>query len=207
MVLTFSAVPLLLACETTQAVGFALSAAGYAVFDIMIWLVLSEVAYGRMESSVRVIGFGWAVSFAGHVTGILSCLILQNVQLEERMLLTISIMAIYLLVIGAVLILLDDSGLWTLLKYGTAFVNPPEKKPMDAKELAIRRFAGTNQLTSRETDVLLLLCSGMTASGIANRLFISEYTVKDHIKRIYAKCQVHGKQALLDLIESDMSSD
>ena len=39
-------------------------------------------------------------------------------------------------------------------------------------------------LSKREVDVLKLICQGMSNKEIAGRLFISEHTAKDHVKRI-----------------------
>lgn len=45
----------------------------------------------------------------------------------------------------------------------------------------------TARLTSRETEVLTLLVSGLSISGISRRLFVSESTAKTHVANIYAK--------------------
>jgi DNA-binding NarL/FixJ family response regulator len=42
-------------------------------------------------------------------------------------------------------------------------------------------------LTSREAEVLTLLASGLSNTEIAQRLFLSNATVKTHINRIFAK--------------------
>jgi DNA-binding NarL/FixJ family response regulator len=42
-------------------------------------------------------------------------------------------------------------------------------------------------LTSREAEVLALLASGLSNAEIAERLFLSNATVKTHINRIFAK--------------------
>jgi len=42
-------------------------------------------------------------------------------------------------------------------------------------------------LTSREAEVLTLLASGLSNAEIAQRLFLSNHTVKTHINRIFAK--------------------
>lgn len=39
-------------------------------------------------------------------------------------------------------------------------------------------------LSRREVEVLRLVCQGMSNREIAERLFISEYTAKDHVKKI-----------------------
>lgn len=46
-------------------------------------------------------------------------------------------------------------------------------------------------LSPREQDVLRLKASGMSAPQIANALFISEQTVKNHLTSIYKKFNLH----------------
>lgn len=48
-------------------------------------------------------------------------------------------------------------------------------------------------LTQRETEVLEQLCKGKSYKMIADTLFISEETVRRHIKHIYRKLQVGSK--------------
>jgi DNA-binding NarL/FixJ family response regulator len=49
------------------------------------------------------------------------------------------------------------------------------------------------QLTKRETEVLTELCNGSSYKTIADKLFISEETVRKHLKNIYKKLEVHSK--------------
>jgi DNA-binding NarL/FixJ family response regulator len=48
-------------------------------------------------------------------------------------------------------------------------------------------------LTNREKEILQLLTQGLTNELIANKLFISVQTVRNHIKNIYEKLQVHSR--------------
>ena len=48
-------------------------------------------------------------------------------------------------------------------------------------------------LTSRESQVLKELCGGKSYKMIANSLFISEDTVRHHLKNIYRKLEVNSK--------------
>jgi len=53
-------------------------------------------------------------------------------------------------------------------------------------------------LTAREEEVLELLTQGITYKGVANKLFISETTVKTHVNNIFQKLQVNDRtQAVL----------
>ena len=57
-------------------------------------------------------------------------------------------------------------------------------------------------LTARESEVAALLGRGRTVGYVADELGISHNTVKGYIKNVYAKCDVHSRQDLIDLIES-----
>ena len=56
-----------------------------------------------------------------------------------------------------------------------------------APDQAGRTGAPPDGLTSREAEVLTLLASGLSNTEIAQRLFLSNATVKTHINRIFAK--------------------
>ena len=58
-------------------------------------------------------------------------------------------------------------------------------------------------LTQREEEVLELLTQGITYKGVANKLFISETTVKTHVNNIFQKLQVNDRsQAFLYAINN-----
>jgi DNA-binding NarL/FixJ family response regulator len=48
-------------------------------------------------------------------------------------------------------------------------------------------------LTNREKEILDLLVSGHSQKMIADKLFLSPFTIGTHIKNIYAKMQVHSR--------------
>lgn len=51
----------------------------------------------------------------------------------------------------------------------------------------------TVQFTPRESEILALLTDGLNYATIGERLFISLDTVRNHIRHIYEKLQVHSK--------------
>lgn len=56
-------------------------------------------------------------------------------------------------------------------------------------------------LTKREKEVFLLLIQNMTTKEIADKLFISEKTVRNHISNAMQKLGVKGRaQAVVELI-------
>lgn len=56
-------------------------------------------------------------------------------------------------------------------------------------------------LTPRESEILPSVARGRTLARIQQELFISSSTVNTHIRHIYAKCGVAGRQELLDFVD------
>ena len=62
-------------------------------------------------------------------------------------------------------------------------------------------------LTQREEEVLELLTQGVTYKGVAQKLFISETTVKTHVNNIFQKLQVNDRtQAVLYALNNGFKS-
>jgi len=62
----------------------------------------------------------------------------------------------------------------------------------DAVQQNLERFA----LSPRECDVVMLILYGHSNRRIADQLFLTEYTIEDHLKRIFAKLGVKSRTAL-----------
>ena len=52
-------------------------------------------------------------------------------------------------------------------------------------------------LSRRQSEVTLLAVSGLSNREIADRLFIAEQTVKDHLWDIYQRADVHRRSSLI----------
>jgi DNA-binding CsgD family transcriptional regulator len=62
------------------------------------------------------------------------------------------------------------------------------------------RASGTNHgLSAREAEVMSMIADGQTNGEIATRLFLAEKTVKNHVRRIYAKLGVGSRPAAIEL--------
>ncbi len=55
-------------------------------------------------------------------------------------------------------------------------------------------------LSNREREVLMHLVAGERVPTIAGKLFISPHTVRNHLKSIYSKLQVHSQSELIVLV-------
>ena len=61
-----------------------------------------------------------------------------------------------------------------------------------------------NELSNREREVSDLVARGFTNKQIGERLFISEPTVKTHLRNIYSKANIHDRATLaIRVLNSD----
>lgn len=59
-----------------------------------------------------------------------------------------------------------------------------------------------DDLTAREREILILLVDGMRVPGIAQHLFISPHTVRNHLKGIFRKVGVSSQRELIEWIKA-----
>lgn len=174
-----------------RTIGFVIIA-GYGLFDIMSWVILSNVAAYHGISPVRTICIGM---FAGSLfmgTGMAAALGLDSAVSQGALIQACMTVVTYLLVVGAVLALVDLSNVWNNIPEGI--------DAQAAKAEEVTRLAQEYNLTNRETEVLLELLSNKSMAGIAEDMFVSNNTVKTHVRRIYVKFGVHSRAELIDFV-------
>jgi DNA-binding CsgD family transcriptional regulator len=74
------------------------------------------------------------------------------------------------------------------------------EKVADKHVLNYAGVAGRYNLSKREVEVVRLICAGCTNRDIGGRLFISEHTVKDHIKNIMRKMEVATRNEIVAVL-------
>ena len=72
-------------------------------------------------------------------------------------------------------------------------------RALSMKVEAIRSAPSSSEaaLTPREREILDLVASGANNAAIAEKLWISPWTVKKHLENIYAKLEVGSRTAAL----------
>ena len=79
-------------------------------------------------------------------------------------------------------------------------------RSVDAEDEFIKAICDEYGLTTREADVLRILIRGKTYSSISRQLFISESTVKTHVRHIYQKADVVSRDELIARYENFKNS-
>lgn len=77
----------------------------------------------------------------------------------------------------------------------------------DAKEAFIQRmaidsFIAKYNITAREAEIVRHIYQGMTNKEIADKLFVTVQTIKDHTHRIYQKTDVKSRAQLTSLLRT-----
>jgi DNA-binding NarL/FixJ family response regulator len=74
---------------------------------------------------------------------------------------------------------------------------------IDRRRLEDERMERVRRLSRRETEVLSHLSSGCSNAEIAERLFLSQATVRTHVQNILTKLEVHSRLEAIALARGD----
>lgn len=187
---------------------------GVFVFCAMLGLFslafLVKVAAQGEYSPLLVMGVSLLCFAAASWLGdILNGLDLGHDRLGGAMLVVSTVYFVFLLISPVIQLwrVVRDEG-----KETTQIVRPldgdvPDGRRMRAneEEMLQRRcdeLAAAYGLTGREREVLGLASCGYTSTYIAKELFVSDNTIRSHLKGIYRKLGVSSKSELIDVVRS-----
>lgn len=88
-------------------------------------------------------------------------------------------------------------SLWLSYRTELLPVTVPEPIPLPH---GIEDFIRKNEISPREAEIIREICNGLSNQEIADKLFISLQTVKDHTSRIYMKTNVRNRMQLMALV-------
>jgi DNA-binding CsgD family transcriptional regulator len=99
------------------------------------------------------------------------------------------------------IVLFNILSAWWAVKYASVF-SKYNAAEFDVKSFDSDDLAKKYKITKRETEVIELICQGKTNKEIAEQLFISVETVKDHNYKIFQKAGVKNRTQLVNLINN-----
>lgn len=181
---------------------------------ILLFLALGDIARHSSFPPMMVFAAGWVAYVlpfsVGDVFG-------TSMQSFEPIASIIMAVIVWILVV-VTLFFLDESSVGkhliftelndggeddtTAKRLGAMQETLDEPSLSDMLALRCAALAEELHLTPREHEILELLARGRSKTYIADAFFISENTVRGHVKRLYVKLDVHSKQELVDKVES-----
>lgn len=197
-------------------IGISASLVFYAdiISNVMMWVVLALWAKKTPVKPYLVFAIGWIAECVGNTLGqILAPLFASQIE----MFYVVSIMLILVAVgftfnEGRMVLDIDfeegEGGQQTRMGAAAAgydVVSAANKQDPDIDP--IEAFGVAHDLSPREREVFALWITGHGLKYIENTLFISESTVKTHLRNIYRKCDTHNRAEIIALFERENGLD
>lgn len=188
---------------------------GYLLYNALLWMMVAKLCEGRWRRALCLSALVTASTELFALLGRNAAAGMLGFGLSERdAVVYVALAAVWLLSMALIAFFVLDRRRETAAAGGadseapsvptavgasTAVADEAESDPFRRKcTCCAERFG----LSERESEIMAEFARGRSADYLAKQLFISKETVKTHLKRIYAKCDVHSRQELLDVIES-----
>lgn len=192
--LTMASLLTLLLSSAMSSEAYALASISYGLLSGLAYYVAVLIARKRFVSPLRVFGIMGVMLFSSAT--VLLLLSGLGVDVSNRAFVALLALAYALVAIW----LLGDRGLDLLIASDRTTAQSEGADSADAR-LRAQVLAEAAGLTPRELDVFVLASAGRSVPFIAEKLVLSENTVKSYLQRVYAKCGVHSRQELITFVE------
>ena len=174
-----------------------------ALLDLFLWTVLGDLAF-TYRRPYTVFGWGLSANVAGILAGGFIGEILIRLNENPELIIAVStgtsVSLTFLLIPFLATRMSSD-----LLEKINLFRLRSEKEASDLTDIRVppvQGIPGFDELSPRETEIAGLILRGKSNQEIADELFISGNTVKVHLKNIFRKLSVAGKNEFLAMVVS-----
>lgn len=188
------------------------SAAGYLVVDTLMlgacgildlfwWSILGEMLEFT-DNPARIFGIGLSANVFGVLLGGSLGRIITSSNMDSA---NVAVIALTVVCITVAILPLVNRQLVLLLSNHT-YLMAYSVMEEPQQDTIVNTARAIDPLTQREQEVLRLILSGKTNKAIAAELFISENTVKTHVKNIYYKHDVSSRAQLISTLLRNQAS-
>jgi DNA-binding CsgD family transcriptional regulator len=171
---------------------------GSMVAAIVLWCVLADMTRDTKLPPVLLFAIALACTdaamLAGSLVGFMNA---DTLQQGDIALTTVALVAAYLLFMVAIFLFKDKSSKDREGEPPTEVVHVDALLPHRCEKIA-----KGHRLTSRECEIFILLAQGYTIPVISEKLFVSENTIKSHVKSIYQKLEIHTRSDLIEMVNT-----
>lgn len=189
---------------------------GSMIAGIILWCMVSETAQNTSKSPIMLFSFTFvAINLAQLLGTLIGFFNTDALKPGDIVLTTVALVSVYLLLMAALLLFKGkDKGSETenacetdrAPQADTSASAAPSPTAEEMLASQCQKLADQHGFTRREGEIFLLLAQGYTMPAISEKLFVSENTVKSHVKAIYQKLDIHSRTELIDLVNGERVS-
>ena len=165
------------------------------IFDLFWWSILGEML-DYSDNPTQTFGIGLSANVFGVLCGGFLGMFVTSIGLPSA---EVAVIALTVVCVTLVMLPPLNNQLVLLLKshaYLAAYDNMGQSQQTDI----VCQIKTLDPLTVREQEVLQLILSGKSNREIAGALFISESTVKTHVRNIFSKYDVGSRAELISTL-------
>ena len=165
------------------------------VYDLFWWSILGEMLE-LDKNPAKIMGIGLSANVFGVLLG---GLIGNTISSAEGQSNNPTLLALLIVCVTLVLLPPLHQRLSSLLK-SHIFLTSISTMPSFRQNDLLSELSLAEKFTEREREIATLLISGKTYRVLAAELYVSENTIKTHVKNIYAKAGVQSRTELMNLL-------
>lgn len=170
---------------------------GTLVANLIVWCMIADTVRDTKLPSAMVFSLALLAINVSRLAGTLVAFLnAGTLGRDDLQLTTVALVGVYLVAMISLFILKDKNRKETFSPQGP----PAVVEPLDILALKCNALADSYRFTPREREITQHLAQGRTVHTISEMLFVSENTVKSHIKSLYVKLDIHSRAELIDLI-------
>ena len=177
----------------------------YVWFTFFVLLVLANISYRFEVPSLRLFAIARASSEGALLIGVTIRRWVQQTELlsSDTFLFAVAIVGVVMILVCTLIWMSERS---VNADWGASGISLKDSVhiPGERERLIMRceQLGERYGLTAREAEILGLIASGKSRLEIEQQLFLSQNTVKKHIRHLYAKLDVHSKDDVFRLFKS-----
>ena len=167
----------------------------FGVYDLFWWTILGEMLEYHKNPAL-VLGIGLGANLLGVLIGAQIVIPIVSADGGGH---NPAFLALFVVCVTLMLLPLLHKQLTLLLREHASFLLAPDAydKALNARA---QRIADYGLLSEREAEIAARLLQGKTYKTIASELFLSENTIKFHVKNIYGKFHISSRTELIQLL-------
>jgi len=180
---------------------------GLLLFLSILWVLTADIVSMVGLNFPRCFTFNYLYAVTAMMAGLfLGVLLAEHFGRDSYFIIAFLVVDVVSLMVTAILSMEDQEVVQEV--FSTPMMDAAGAQDVQERGMTLEEACAVLgeklELSPREIEVFTMLAQGRDPVRIQDALFISYNTVRNHIRSIYKKLDVHSRQELLDLVESEL---